>query len=408
MAGKGSVLINFRADASKAIRETKKFVKSLDKVDSTSGKLGATLKKGLAAGAIGVGAAFVGAGAALVTFGEQAVADAAAASRLKKTLQNVTAATEKQTDAVEDWVTQQGIALGVTDDELRPALARLVRSTEDVTKAQELAQLAMDISASTGKPLLTVAEALGKAYDGNTGALKRLGINLGKGKKGWEELATSVEGSAQAQADSIEGTWARIKLILSEGTESLGGVVLAPLQRFADWLKDPKHVTEVKDFLTKIGEEAYAAGESFVSWVDGTLVPAIKSVSDWFGSPEGQANIKSWGDAIQGVADAVGNLVGWFGKLAAAYDKLPDWFKKLQGKAFEFLGKASLPGVINSIGGDEPAPKNPKGGYKYYDPRTGKYTQSTVNLTINYPKPERASDSIAEALRLAAIAAGRG
>ena len=193
---------------------------------------------------------------------------------------------------------QQGIAKGVADDQLRPALARLVRSTKDVGKAQKLATLAMDISAGTGKDYTTVAMALAKANDGQMAALKKLGLTLGdtaenaniynqaqkrlgtlqddanrkleeygpKSKEyiaaqqkvvdqqgrvnaifedgiDWQkELTKEFKGQGKEQANSIEGTWARIKLIFSEGTESLGGVVLAPLERFADWLKDPKHV----------------------------------------------------------------------------------------------------------------------------------------------------------------------
>ncbi len=62
---------------------------------------------------------------------------------------------------------------GVTDDQLRPAFSRLVRSTKDVEEAQNLLNLALDLASATGKPLEVVTNALGKAYDGNTTALSK-------------------------------------------------------------------------------------------------------------------------------------------------------------------------------------------------------------------------------------------
>lgn len=388
MPGIGGVVVQFRADADKAIRETRKFIRQLDKVDGAAGKAGAGLKKGLAAGAVGVGAAIVGAGAALVQFGEAAVADAAAQSRLKKALENTTGATAAQVAATEEWITQQGIALGVADDELRPALARLARSTEDVGKAQELAGIAMDISAATGKPLQAVAEALAKAYDGNTGALKRMGIKLGEGKAGWEELAASVEGSAESQAESVEGTWDRIKLIFSEGSEALGGVVLKPLELFAEWLKDPKHIKDVEDFLANAAEAADAIGQD--------VVDRVKEFLAYVESPEGAANIKLMADSVRGLGDAFQSVGGFITDAADAYDRLPGWFKSLQGKAFEFLGKASLPGVLSRLGGSDPAAPS-TGPARITSPSAPRQ----VSVTINNADPRRQAENAALAARLA-------
>jgi hypothetical protein len=66
----------------------------------------------------------------------------------------------------------------VTDDQLRPAFARLVRSTKDVEDAQKLLNLALDLASATGKPLEAVSNALARAYDGNTTALGKLGLGL--------------------------------------------------------------------------------------------------------------------------------------------------------------------------------------------------------------------------------------
>ena len=147
-------------------------------VQGFSSKLGDFSKKaGLAFAAAGAAAAAY-AGKLLVDGVKSAIADEAAQAKLATTLENVTGATKTQIKAVEDYITQTALANGVTDDKLRPSLDRLIRSTKDATKAQELQSLALDIAAGTGKDLQAVSEALGKAYDGNLGALKKLGVGI--------------------------------------------------------------------------------------------------------------------------------------------------------------------------------------------------------------------------------------
>ena len=113
--------------------------------------------------------AFAAVGAAAVAFGISAVKAAAqdekARKSLEQTIRSNTKATEEQIAGLDDYISKQSIATATTDDVLRPAFARLVRSTEDVTKAQDLLSLAQEISTATGKPLEAIANSLGKAYD---------------------------------------------------------------------------------------------------------------------------------------------------------------------------------------------------------------------------------------------------
>lgn len=83
-------------------------------------------------------------------------------------------------ESISNFVDQTSLATGVADDQLRPALAGLVRYTGDATKAQELLTLSLDASAATGKDLSAVSTAIGKAYDGNFTALKSWGYRLTK------------------------------------------------------------------------------------------------------------------------------------------------------------------------------------------------------------------------------------
>ena len=139
------------------------------------GKLGSIGKgAGLAlAGAVGVAAgAMVAAGGAALEMAKGAAEDEKGASRLALALKNTTGATQDSIAKVETWITKQGEAKGIADDALRPALGRLAQSTKNVGEAEDLASLAMDASAGTGKSLEAVSNALAKAHDGNVGCAR--------------------------------------------------------------------------------------------------------------------------------------------------------------------------------------------------------------------------------------------
>jgi hypothetical protein len=188
--------------------------------------------------------AFAAAGAAATAFAISAVknaaADQAAQRKLEETIRASTNATVQQTAAVASYIDKTSIAIGVTDDQLRPALSRLVRSTNDVQKAQDLLNLALDISAATGKPLQTVTDGLGKAYDGNFASLGRLGLgldqNIIKSKdfdKVYKELTGTFGNFAENEALSTEKQFVRIQIAIDEAKESIGAALLPVVDQLA-------------------------------------------------------------------------------------------------------------------------------------------------------------------------------
>jgi hypothetical protein len=194
-------------------------------------------------------AAFAVVGAAATAFAISAVknaaADQAAQRKLEETIRASTNATVEQTKAVGNYINQTSIAIGVTDDELRPALSRLIRSTNDVEKAQELLNLALDITAATGKPLEAVTNALGKAYDGNATSLGRLGLGLDasvlKSKDFnsiYETLTKTFGNFAENEALTTEKQFARIKIAVDEAKESIGAALLPVVDRLAAFTLD--------------------------------------------------------------------------------------------------------------------------------------------------------------------------
>ncbi len=193
--------------------------------------------------------AFAAAGAAIGAFAVSAVKAAAedetAQRRLAETIEATTGATAKQIAGVEDYIKQTSIAVGVTDDNLRPAFTRLVRSTQDVEEAQKLLNLALDLSAATGKPLETISMALGRAYDGNTTALGRLGLGLDadiiKSKDFdaiFKELTGTFGNFAENESETTAKQLERVQIALDEAKESIGAALLPVVQELTAWILD--------------------------------------------------------------------------------------------------------------------------------------------------------------------------
>ena len=225
--------------------------------------------------AVPAGIAIAGLGVALFDATKGAIEDDAAQQLLASTLKKTTGATEAQIAANEDWISVQGKLLGVTDDELRPVLARLSKATGSVTKAQELATAAMDIAASTGKPLATVTASLEKAYGGNLTALAKLSPELRQMIKDgatFDEvmaaMAKTTGGAATTAANSAQGQFKRLSVSLAETKESVGAALLPAIEA-------------VLPFLQKMGEWAQENSTIFlvIAGVVGGLALAIVGVN---------------------------------------------------------------------------------------------------------------------------------
>jgi len=198
-----------------------------------------------------IGAAFVAAAAAAGAYAvkigidgvKAAIEDEKAQTQLALALENATGATTAQIAATEQSILKMSLATGVADDQLRPALGRLVRSTGDITKAQDLLSTALDVSTATGKPLETVANALGKAYDGNTAALGKLGIGLSSAELKTmkftdvqDKLSDLFGGAAARNADTYAGRIARMQVAFDEAKETIGFALLPILEKVINFI----------------------------------------------------------------------------------------------------------------------------------------------------------------------------
>jgi hypothetical protein len=255
-------------------------------VNGFASKLGDFSKKAAAAFAVAGAAAAAYAGKLLIDGVKAAIEDEAAQAKLATTLENVTGATRNQISAVEDYITKTALANGVTDDQLRPSLDRLIRSTKDVTKAQQLQSLALDIAAGTGKDLSAVSEALGKAYDGNLGALRRLGVGIDDSiikSKDFDAAALALsktfEGQASKQADTFQGKMARLTVAFDEAKETVGSYVLDALTPLVSNFVD-KGIPAIQDFANNLSKTLGPAFSQILKIIRDDVLPIIKA---WYG-----------------------------------------------------------------------------------------------------------------------------
>jgi hypothetical protein len=182
----------FSSGLNKAQDDTQNFTNKVDTVVANAAKafLGLATAVGTAAFAIGVSAV------------KAAIEDEKAQASLAQTLRNTTQATDEQIAATEEYIDATQRATAVGDDQLRPSLQRLLISTNDLAKAQQLQKLALDVAAGSGKSLEEVSNILAKAYDGNFKALKNLGVELKTTTTSTKTLKVSKEDLAKQELNN--------------------------------------------------------------------------------------------------------------------------------------------------------------------------------------------------------------
>ena len=294
-------------------------------VDSSSTKmLDFGKKAGLAFAAAGAAA-----GAYAIKIGidgvKAAIEDEASQNKLANALENATGATNAQIAATEESILKMSLATGTADDKLRPALQRLAISTGDISKAQDLLTVALDVATATGKPLETVANAIGKAYDGNTAALGKLGIGLSAAELKTmtftdvqQKLTDLFGGAAAANAETYQGKIAILKVSFDEAKETIGTGLLPMVTSLIDYINNNvlpafnafalgfSGKGKLKDGMTSTETAAFGFGE--------TVKGLTTSLTKMFGVFNSEANT--------GQSSGLGKMIGWLNTIISALDKV--------------------------------------------------------------------------------------
>jgi hypothetical protein len=356
-----------RALTLKLIADIDDFNKNLNKgsteVEGFGGKIEKFGKVAAAAFAAAAAAAVAYAGKLAIDGVKAAIEDEAAQVRLAAALENATGATRDQIAAVEEQITKTALATGVADDQLRPALQRLAVSTGDTTKAQELLNLALDVAQATGKPLETVANALGRAYDGNTTSLGKLGIGLSAAELKTMSftdvqgrLSDLFGGAAAKNAETFQGRMDRLKVAFDEAKETIGYALLPIIERLVSFVVNQvvpnlQKFASAFDPIIKAINENRDSFQKLFNFIGDYIIPilttlaggALRVIGEVFGKI-----IDIIGAAIDKIAAFVESVKNMVNAVISAYNRLPTPDISLIGGGGG--GSMGAPGAISGGG----------------------------------------------------------
>jgi hypothetical protein len=229
--------------------------KALGDTDKDVKKLSKSFKK--LAGAVGIGLST----AAVIKFGKEAakafMEDEKAASRLATSVRNLGLGFE--TVRIESFIAELSAMSGVTDDQLRPAMQKLLQTTGSVTKSQELLTQALDISRGSGEDYETVVNDLSMAFVGNTKGLRKYALGLTQAEMKTmkfadvqSKFAATFKGSNAAYLDTYAGKFELINTAVGEASEKIGGALVESLV-LAFAAGDPQEfVAKIEGLASKI------------------------------------------------------------------------------------------------------------------------------------------------------------
>ena len=367
MATQRTLKLNLLADVDK-------FGKGLKQAGQDTQTFGNKVGKAAKVAGAALAAAGVAAAAYAVKIGvdgvKAAIEDEQSQKLLAKALQNTTNATDAQIASTEQYITKQQLAFGVADTKLRPALANLARATGDVGKAQQLTNLALDISASTGKDLENVSLSLAKAYNGNIGALTKLGIPLDDAiKKSGDfnlvqgELTRLFGGAAKANTETYAGQLAIVTERFGELKESIGVGILPTLKTLLEQVnlvakgfsgEDPDGLSaRARELSGNLGGGgAYSLGGSLNAVAD-----AFRYMFSELSSPDavdGISTLERIASSLETFANAITNVTNAFKNYKRFYDSVPQGLRDFMnpfsrlGDYLQFAGGRAAGGSVSA------------------------------------------------------------
>ena len=251
-----------------------------------------------AIGAIGLGIGIKQAGDFLLDAAKAASDDAKSTKLLNTQIVRSTGATKSQIIQSDKFVETLSLQTGIFDDDLRPAYAKFANVTHNVKDAQKLLKTTVDAVAGSGKSQTKIANAVAKAYDGNTKSLIAMFPELKDSKDVLGDFTKEFEGMAEINADPFKKFNNSMDIL----KEKLGKVILPLLSDFVDYISKPGGpIDKVGKFLDSFQDPKSDASQMFTN---------IKNaVSDAFGYVKDFFALFGNGDAMKGFGNVASTLV---------------------------------------------------------------------------------------------------
>jgi hypothetical protein len=309
----------------------------LRKAKSGFGGLSKTL------GAVGIGFGLKAITDTLMDAAKAAAADAKSTKLLNIQLTRNAGATASSLKENDKFIESLSLQTGIMDDDLRPAMAKFGNVTKNVKDAQKLLKITLDGAAGSSKNQEKIANAVAKAYAGNTTSLKKMFPELTKSKDVLGDFAKTYEGLAVANADPFMKFNNSMDIL----KEKLGVIVLPLIIDAIDQISKPGGLIEVVGkFFEDVANPKTDAGKTFLEIKDavGQTIQGVKDFFAMFGGGDSMEGFKNVATALVQMLPALLALKGIM-MLASA------------GKAIQSLvtammliqGKGSVPGAV--VGG---------------------------------------------------------
>ncbi len=299
-------------------KATKGATKQLNSLKKSTQSISRGINAALAT--IGVGISFRAITNSISSLTKAAVEDVQAQTLLAQQLRNTVGASDAVVASVEEQISQVQTATGVVDDELRPAYAKLIRSTRDTARAFRLLNLATDISAQTGKSLDSVSTALSRALNGNTASLVKLIPSIRNSTDFVADLEKQFKGAAAA-ANNLD-PYNRLKIAFDEVKETIGAAFLPALGSIATFIDDnlPKIDALADAINTRVKQAFDNAGNSAVNF--GTQVTkGIEALTEVVSGNISEDNpLKPFIDAFSDVKVLIEGLIEFAKGVGAVLD----------------------------------------------------------------------------------------
>lgn len=274
-------------DAAGLKRATNNARKDLDALQGTAKRFSSGFKKAFAFAGISVGVTQIT--NAFRQAATAAVEDSKAQAVLAQSLRNSVGASSAVIQSVENQIGTWERQTTILDDKIRPAYAAAVRATGSVAKANKVMSAALDVSAGTGKDLTLVVKSISRALDGNVTGLQKLVPGI--------KITDDVLGALGEQFDGV----------------ALAAANTDPIARLD---------VVFNDLQEKIGTE---------------LLPRLNEVADYFGSEDGQKNLKEFTASVRDSVSAIKDLATVIGGLKPVGDAV---FGFLNGLVAAFAGNS--------------------------------------------------------------------
>lgn len=228
--------------------------KAVGNLEKKAASLGKTLGIALSVGAV---AAF--GKASVKAFME----DEKSAALLANTVKNL--GKELELPSIEKFIGNMENATGIADDELRPAMQKLLSTFKDTADAQSMLALATEVSRGSGQDLATVVSDLTKAASGQTKGLEKykLGVTAAELKtmtfeEIMQKLNKQFKGSNAAYLETYAGKMDKLKTSAGTAQEIIGKGLVDALMALTGSL-------DIQDLSTKMISFAQNLANAFVT-----------------------------------------------------------------------------------------------------------------------------------------------